>query len=117
MTTFMISDQERAQFGRVAVLYGGSSAERSISLKSGAEVLKGLQRANVDAFGIDLCADGAEPLQQLQDAAFDLAFLDRKSPRLNSSHITISYAVFCLKKKKKTEIIDKKDCVYDGTKL
>ncbi|MBR9867860.1 MAG: D-alanine--D-alanine ligase [Oceanospirillales bacterium] len=75
MTTFMISDQERAQFGRVAVLYGGSSAERSISLKSGAEVLKGLQRANVDAFGIDLCADGADPLQQLQDAAFDRAFL------------------------------------------
>src|SRR5215468_12175660 len=27
---------------------------------------------------------------------------DRKSTRLNSSHITISYAVFCLKKKKKT---------------
>src|SRR5437667_3660537 len=29
--------------------------------------------------------------------------LDRKSTRLNSSHITISYAVFCLKKKKKDE--------------
>src|SRR5437667_9131503 len=28
---------------------------------------------------------------------------DRKSTRLNSSHITISYAVFCLKKKKKKE--------------
>src|SRR5207248_6829053 len=28
-------------------------------------------------------------------------FLDRKSTRLNSSHRTISYAVFCLKKKKK----------------
>src|SRR5437667_11083376 len=28
---------------------------------------------------------------------------DRKSTRLNSSHITISYAVFCLKKKKKLE--------------
>src|SRR5437667_6968837 len=27
---------------------------------------------------------------------------DRKSTRLNSSHITISYAVFCLKKKKQT---------------
>src|SRR5437773_5480626 len=27
---------------------------------------------------------------------------DRKSTRLNSSHITISYAVFCLKKKKNT---------------
>src|SRR5436190_16843561 len=28
--------------------------------------------------------------------------LDRKSTRLNSSHTVISYAVFCLKKKKKT---------------
>src|SRR5437773_8271730 len=28
-----------------------------------------------------------------------LPFRDRKSTRLNSSHITISYAVFCLKKK------------------
>src|SRR5438874_6230798 len=30
----------------------------------------------------------------------DLIFLDRKSTRLNSSHVEISYAVFCLKKKK-----------------
>src|SRR5690242_20829539 len=30
-----------------------------------------------------------------------LAVLDRKSTRLNSSHMSISYAVFCLKKKKK----------------
>src|SRR5208283_5754084 len=29
---------------------------------------------------------------------------DRKSTRLNSSHITISYAVFCLKKKKKKKL-------------
>ena len=28
--------------------------------------------------------------------------LDRKSTRLNSSHVVISYAVFCLKKKKNT---------------
>src|SRR5437773_7426503 len=32
------------------------------------------------------------------------ANVDRKSTRLNSSHITISYAVFCLKKKKKNTI-------------
>src|SRR5690349_22213363 len=33
---------------------------------------------------------------------------DRKSTRLNSSHVEISYAVFCLKKKKKeVEIVDK----------
>src|SRR5690625_3247796 len=29
--------------------------------------------------------------------------LDRKSTRLNSSHVAISYAVFCLKKKKSTQ--------------
>src|SRR5256885_12037182 len=32
------------------------------------------------------------------------AFLDRKSTRLNSSHLVISYAVFCLKKKKTATI-------------
>src|SRR5688572_31523176 len=32
-----------------------------------------------------------------------LAVLDRKSTRLNSSHSQISYAVFCLKKKKNTQ--------------
>src|SRR5256885_11046561 len=37
-----------------------------------------------------------------QDQEFTLgaALLDRKSTRLNSSHLVISYAVFCLKKKK-----------------
>src|SRR5262245_64817080 len=30
--------------------------------------------------------------------------LDRKSTRLNSSHLGISYAVFCLKKKTKTQV-------------
>src|SRR5437667_9357177 len=34
----------------------------------------------------------------------DRSRADRKSTRLNSSHITISYAVFCLKKKKKSNI-------------
>src|SRR5207302_10079011 len=33
--------------------------------------------------------------------------LDRKSTRLNSSHVKISYAVFCLKKKKKRNIANK----------
>src|SRR5256885_8632492 len=33
-------------------------------------------------------------------ATEDADFLDRKSTRLNSSHLVISYAVFCLKKKK-----------------
>src|SRR5207249_11184997 len=33
-------------------------------------------------------------------AVADMRSLDRKSTRLNSSHVSISYAVFCLKKKK-----------------
>src|SRR5439155_26377512 len=36
------------------------------------------------------------------DETFDTPFTDRKSTRLNSSHVAISYAVFCLKKKKQT---------------
>src|SRR5256885_15939670 len=42
----------------------------------------------------------------LREAAHELAVLlgiDRKSTRLNSSHLVISYAVFCLKKKKKKQ--------------
>src|SRR5436309_6496783 len=43
--------------------------------------------------------EGRLPPDQLQDALV-LVGLDRKSTRLNSSHVKISYAVFCLKKKK-----------------
>src|SRR5438045_5661529 len=35
---------------------------------------------------------------------FEETWADRKSTRLNSSHLGISYAVFCLKKKKNTDI-------------
>src|SRR5690606_40925297 len=38
------------------------------------------------------------------DNTSDNKRVDRKSTRLNSSHVKISYAVFCLKKKKKTRI-------------
>src|SRR6266511_1000382 len=41
----------------------------------------------------------------IQRAQALLEQLDRKSTRLNSSHVKISYAVFCLKKKKKKKII------------
>ena len=46
-----------ADFGRVAVLFGGKSAEREVSLKSGNAVLSALQSAGVDAFGIDVGDD------------------------------------------------------------
>src|SRR2546429_1181144 len=37
---------------------------------------------------------------------FNSSMIDRKSTRLNSSHGYISYAVFCLKKKKKSTVIN-----------
>src|SRR3712207_8144482 len=40
----------------------------------------------------------------IRDVVMDGVNGDRKSTRLNSSHANISYAVFCLKKKKKTDI-------------
>jgi D-alanine-D-alanine ligase len=42
-----------AQFGRVAVIFGGTSTEREVSLKTGAAVLAALQRRGVDAYGFD----------------------------------------------------------------
>ena len=41
------------RYGRVAVLFGGRSAERAISLDSGTAVLQALQRAGVDARAVD----------------------------------------------------------------
>src|SRR5438445_10147943 len=42
---------------------------------------------------------------------------DRKSTRLNSSHANISYAVFCLKKKKKKELVDDLNALRDDVQL
>ena len=57
-------------FGKVAVLFGGKSAEREISLKSGAGVLAALQRQGVDAHAFD------PALRRLDElAAYDRAFI------------------------------------------
>lgn len=51
------------RYGKVAVLMGGRSAERAISLKSGMAVLQALQSAGVDAHGLDAAdADFARAL-------------------------------------------------------
>ncbi|MCU7914422.1 MAG: D-alanine--D-alanine ligase [Candidatus Thiodiazotropha sp. (ex Gloverina cf. vestifex)] len=59
-------------FGKVAVLMGGDSAEREVSLNSGAAVLSALQRCGVDAHGIDV---GADLPSRLVDKGFDRAFI------------------------------------------
>jgi D-alanine-D-alanine ligase len=59
-------------FGRVAVLMGGQSAEREVSLNSGRAVLDGLVRKGVDAHGIDA---GSDVLQQLAAGGFERVFI------------------------------------------
>ena len=45
--------ENAADFGRVAVMYGGNSCEREVSLKSGAAVLAALRSRGIDAVGWD----------------------------------------------------------------
>lgn len=47
----LVSTLDPKAFGRVAVLFGGKSAEREVSLKSGNAVLQALQSAGVDEIG------------------------------------------------------------------
>ena len=75
MMTDSMNAIDLSAFGRVAVIMGGTSAEREISLRSGSEVLKGLLAAGVDAFAIDLGNAGANPVAQLLEHDFDRAFL------------------------------------------
>ena len=59
-------------YGKVAVLMGGPSAEREVSLKSGNAVLAALKRKGVDAHGFD--ADKST-LRQLEDGKFERVFI------------------------------------------
>ncbi|MFA7399360.1 MAG: D-alanine--D-alanine ligase [Sideroxydans sp.] len=60
------------KFGKVAVLLGGRSAEREVSLKSGAAVLAALQRSGVDAHAFD---PAQRDLHNLLDERFDRVFI------------------------------------------
>src|SRR5690554_7043523 len=63
--------------------------EPNIAVKSPSRIPARAVRRIVDAYG-----------QLVFAAKVDIGTEDRKSTRLNSSHVRISYAVFCLKKKK-----------------
>jgi D-alanine-D-alanine ligase len=61
-----MSQLQTKDYGRVAVLMGGWSAEREISLLSGNAVLRALQQQSVDAHGVDVDHEVAAKLRQLQ---------------------------------------------------
>ncbi|WP_368900267.1 D-alanine--D-alanine ligase [Mixta calida] len=57
---------------KVAVLLGGTSAERDVSLMSGAAVLAGLKEAGIDAHGVDT---RDFPVMRLKEEGFEKAFI------------------------------------------
>ncbi|MXN78763.1 D-alanine--D-alanine ligase [Burkholderia sp. 4701] len=59
------------RFGKVAVLFGGESAEREVSLTSGRLVLQGLRDAGIDAHPFD---PAERPLSALKEEGFERAF-------------------------------------------
>jgi D-alanine-D-alanine ligase len=66
------STPDPRSFGKVAVMFGGRSAEREVSLKSGAAVLAALQRSGVDAYAFDPASRG---LHELQEQGFARVFI------------------------------------------
>lgn len=70
---FQIDDELRQRLGRVAVMMGGDSAERAVSLNSGREVLAGLKVAGVDAYAIDVHQDDILGLVHARE--FDRVFI------------------------------------------
>ncbi|HTH39882.1 MAG TPA: D-alanine--D-alanine ligase [Rhodocyclaceae bacterium] len=60
------------KFGKVAVMFGGDSDEREVSLKSGSAVLKALRAAGVDAHAFD---PREKPLSALREENFQRAFI------------------------------------------
>jgi D-alanine-D-alanine ligase len=65
------------EFGRVAVLFGGTSSEREISLKSGNACLAALQKRGVDAHGFD---PQDKPLGELLTRKFERVFIALHGP-------------------------------------
>lgn len=65
------------QFGKVAVLMGGSSTEREISLQSGNAILKTLLTMNIQAEAIDVAED---VFQQLRQGGYNTAFIALHGP-------------------------------------
>lgn len=63
--------QKPEDFGRVAVLMGGTAAEREVSLKSGQAVFEALLRNKIEAVALDI---GEQPMQSLLDGNYSRVF-------------------------------------------
>src|SRR5256885_11533765 len=88
-----------------STLFPYTTLFRSSRAKRGAPGVEHAQVANerLESTPVAGGADDRIRSEPLAVAKHHLRALDRKSTRLNSSHLVISYAVFCLKKKKASQ--------------
>ena len=80
-----------SEFGKVAVLFGGTSSEREISLLTGRAVHAALQRSGIDAYAVD---PREKALQELVDEGFDRAWVALHGP--GGEDGTVQGALECL---------------------
>src|SRR5258708_19249708 len=80
---------------RVAIGFRGKTSKRGMGCVNACTPNSGLRGKPVGTLAYALRTNGFKPCFQSRD---------RKSTRLNSSHQIISYAVFCLKKKKRHQL-------------
>src|SRR5690349_9523719 len=78
---------------------------KSVTFATANEAIKAYDAGRCDSYTTDASGLYAERLR-VANPDDHIILPDRKSTRLNSSHVEISYAVFCLKKKKKKKIIN-----------
>src|SRR5690554_7532493 len=76
----------------------------TISLSLANNASNGIEPSFSHHYARNIIREGRKTKEKVDVFSFELlAYRDRKSTRLNSSHVRISYAVFCLKKKKKKQ--------------
>src|SRR5690554_7794853 len=98
----LIVDDHQMLLEGVRSFVAGQFPNASILLASShKEILGILNKRNIDVLLLDLIL-GNEDSRTFLSQLLQIQPEDRKSTRLNSSHVRISYAVFCLKKKKNT---------------
>src|SRR3712207_7011994 len=82
------------------------NAQRGTTVAFGEYGLQALEPSWITNRQIESCRVGINRTFKREGKTFIRIFPeDRKSTRLNSSHANISYAVFCLKKKKKSSLL------------
>ena len=97
MEKILIIDDD-VQLTELLIEFLGSYKYDIVAKHTPEEGLDYLEKKEANVIILDIMLPGMDGFQVLRKIR------DRKSTRLNSSHALISYAVFCLKKKKKKNI-------------